>query len=111
MRAFSVDGQEIAVLRLNERFYAFSNICTHQQDYMTNGFIIDGRVVCGSHEATYDLNTGAVEAGPALDALPIHSLRQQGDELQLEWPDSMEGAVRSVDIDDEEHRFRAQFMI
>jgi nitrite reductase/ring-hydroxylating ferredoxin subunit len=111
MRAFSVDGYEIAVVKLNGRFYAFSNICTHQEDYLTNGFIIDGRVICGSHEATYDLETGAVEAGPALDDLPMYRVQAEGTELELEWPEHGEGVIHEVDIDDEEHRFRAQFMI
>ena len=112
MRAFSIDGREIAVLRLKGRFHAFSNICTHQQDYLTNGFIIDGELICGSHEATYDLDTGAVRDGPALEPLPMYSLRTEGNDLKIGWPEELgEGVIQEVDADDEEHRFRAQFMI
>jgi nitrite reductase/ring-hydroxylating ferredoxin subunit len=112
VRAFSVDEQEIAVVRVEGKLYAFSNICTHNQDYLTNGYIFDRKVVCGSHEATYDLESGAVLYGPALDSLSMFKVREEGGEVQLEWAvEDGEGFVASVDPDDEEHRFRAQFVI
>ena len=82
MRAFSVGGQEVAVVRLDGAFHAFSNVCTHRQDYLTNGFIANGSVICGFHDATFDLTTGECIAGPAFDPLPIYKLRIEGDEVQ-----------------------------
>ena len=85
IRAFDVSGEEIAVACIDGRFHAFSNFCTHQREYLTDGFIIDGQVICGLHEATYDVETGAVLYGPAYDPLPIYSVRVEGDEVQVGW--------------------------
>ena len=65
LRAFRIGGQPVAVARVNGGYHAFSNICTHQQEHLTDGFIIEGQVVCAYHEATYDPSTGAIVYGPA----------------------------------------------
>jgi nitrite reductase/ring-hydroxylating ferredoxin subunit len=87
MRAFEVGGEEVAVACVDGRYYAFSNFCTHRQEYLSDGFIIDRQVICGLHEATYDIETGAVLYGPAADPLPVFPVRVVGDEVQLGWPE------------------------
>jgi nitrite reductase/ring-hydroxylating ferredoxin subunit len=101
MRAFDVGGEEIAVACVDGSFYAFSNFCTHQREYLTDGFIIDRQIICGFHEATYDIESGAVLYGPAYDPLPMFPVRVEGEDVQLGWPDAAV-AVQPVDHDDEE---------
>ena len=107
MRAFSVDRQELVIVRVDGVFYAFGNVCTHRQDYLTNGFIEDGKVICSYHDATFDIATGVALAGPTFQPLPIFNLRTEGDELQLEWPRDAE--ISTVDTNDERHRFSIDF--
>ena len=112
MRAFMLGDQEIAVTRVAGRIHAFSNVCTHRQDYLTNGFIIEGQVICGSHEATYDLTSGAILYGPAFEPLPVFQVRVEGDDVQVQWPEELsQEDVSAVDTDDEEHQFARQFMM
>ena len=79
MRAFKIGGTDVAVALINGRFHAFSNICTHRFAYLTDGFLIDGQIVCGEHEATYDPVTGAILYGPAFEALPVYPVRVEGE--------------------------------
>jgi nitrite reductase/ring-hydroxylating ferredoxin subunit len=95
MRAFDVGGEEIAVACVDGRYYAFSNFCTHQREYLTDGFIIDGQIICGLHEATYDIETGAVLYGPAYDPLPMYPVRVNDGEVQVGWADTT--TVTAVD--------------
>lgn len=104
MRAFNVGGYEIAVAQVAGNYYAFRNACTHQQYYLTDGFLSrDHRVICAYHEAEFDLATGTVLGGPALDPLPIFPVRVDGEDLQVEWPREVpRDAIVEVDHSDED---------
>lgn len=111
MRPFKVDGTEIAVARVGEHFYAFSNICTHRFEYMTEGFIEGRNVLCAVHEAEYDMATGAVVSGPAFDPLPVYPVRVVDDEVQLGWARPLEPQAIIPDYHDDQDDFSRQFII
>jgi 3-phenylpropionate/trans-cinnamate dioxygenase ferredoxin subunit len=103
--AVNVGGQEIAVARKGDSFYAFDNRCTHQQDYMTNGFIEGQTVVCSFHDAIFDMTTGAVLGGPAWDELECFKIRVEGDEVQIDYKyDLPPDSITRVDLDAPEHQ-------
>jgi nitrite reductase/ring-hydroxylating ferredoxin subunit len=102
MRAFRLDETEIAVAMVNGCLHAFSNVCTHRQAYLSDGFLIDGQVVCGEHEATYDPATGAILYGPAFEPLPVFPVRVEGEEVQVGWHEALErNQVVPVEPDEE----------
>lgn len=111
MRSFKIDGQQIAIARVGERFYAFSNICTHRYEYMTEGFIQGNEVVCAVHEAEFDMTTGEAVGGPAIDPLPVFPVRVVGNELQIEWSHELAPEDVIADYHDDEDDFSRQFII
>ena len=112
MRSFSVDGQEVAVAHVGERFYAFVNECTHMQQYLTDGWLEGDRVICAYHEATYELATGEVVYGPAFDDLPVFPVRATDDDLEIEWARELAPEdVYPVNHDDEDERLQRQIMM
>jgi NADPH-dependent 2,4-dienoyl-CoA reductase/sulfur reductase-like enzyme len=44
-------------------------LCTHYHGHLVDGLLIDGTVRCPWHHACFDLRTGRVERGPALDPI------------------------------------------
>ncbi|MFC2085322.1 Rieske (2Fe-2S) protein [Bacteroidota bacterium] len=58
-KRFIVDDVYIAVFKIQEKIYAFSNICPHQHSPIIYDSIIeDGRIVCPAHGWEFDLVTG-----------------------------------------------------
>ncbi len=60
-KAFKIDDFEIAVINLNSKFFALSNICPHQHTKIVNGSdaIIEGEnIVCPMHGWTFEIKTG-----------------------------------------------------
>jgi 3-phenylpropionate/trans-cinnamate dioxygenase ferredoxin subunit len=53
-----VDGQEIVVVRQNGRVYAMPDRCTHAKYPLQDGELLDGKIRCVHHGATFDLATG-----------------------------------------------------
>ena len=83
MRAVDAGGLDIAVVRLDERFYAFSNFCTHEAVTFTAGYgvVREGAVLCMMHSSWFDIETGDVLSGPAQDPLTMFPVRVEGDDV------------------------------
>jgi Rieske Fe-S protein len=60
-------------------FKAFSATCTHS-GCIVNG-VEDGQIACGCHGARFNVETGAVEAGPARTALGKITVEVRGADL------------------------------
>jgi Rieske Fe-S protein len=60
-------------------YRAFSATCTHS-GCIVNG-VEDGQISCGCHGAKFNVETGAVEAGPARTALGKISVELRGSDL------------------------------
>ena len=64
--AFDVNGEQIAVSRVEGELHAFSDICTHRQCNLSLGGEIEGTTIeCECHGSVFDMTTGAVVEGPA----------------------------------------------
>lgn len=112
MRTFSVGGRDVAVARVDDRFFAFADECSHRREYLTDGFLEGCRVACAYHEAIFDLATGAAVAGPTIEAIAVYALRVTRDALEIEWPEQLAaGAVGAVDHGDKNERLEREQII
>lgn len=83
-KSFDVNGQEIAVARVNDGLLAFSDICTHRACNLANGGEIDGtEITCECHGSVFDMRTGEVIEGPATEPIATFDVRAEGAELQI----------------------------
>lgn len=53
-----VGGVEIVVIRQGGAFFALPDRCTHQRYPLSDGELLDGKIRCIHHGATFDLATG-----------------------------------------------------
>ncbi len=54
-----VEGREIALFNLGNKYYAFENICPHQAGPVGEGEISDGdTIACPLHEWRFNIKTG-----------------------------------------------------
>jgi uncharacterized membrane protein/nitrite reductase/ring-hydroxylating ferredoxin subunit len=60
-----IDGQVIAVVKLDGNFYAFQEFCTHRFGPLSEGDFKDFNVRCPWHNSCFDVRTGKVTNGPA----------------------------------------------
>lgn len=56
--AVTVDDQELVVIRQDGRVYALPDRCTHAKYPLHDGELLDGKIRCVHHGATFDLETG-----------------------------------------------------
>ena len=65
----NVGNELIAVYNLDGKFYATSDICTHQQANLSEGFIDGENIECPLHQALFHIPTGKVLREPAVEDL------------------------------------------
>jgi 3-phenylpropionate/trans-cinnamate dioxygenase ferredoxin subunit len=83
VRVFDVDGQAVGVANVDGQFYAFADVCTHDDGPVAEGEL-DGCVIeCPRHGARFDITPGAVLSMPAVVDLPVYELRIEGDEIKI----------------------------
>jgi nitrite reductase/ring-hydroxylating ferredoxin subunit len=81
--AVEVNGIEIALFRLDDGYFATSNICTHQFAFLSEGYVDKGCVECPLHQAFFDIRTGAVVEGPPEEALKTFLVKVEGTNILI----------------------------
>jgi len=76
--------RRIAIARVDQRFYAFDDLCTCGQETcpLSGGLLSGTTIMCQCHGSQFDITTGAVIGGPATAALKRYTVQEE------------EGAVR-----------------
>jgi 3-phenylpropionate/trans-cinnamate dioxygenase ferredoxin subunit len=70
-----VDGREIAIVHTGGQFYAMQNDCTHAAFPIGEGDLVgEGVIECPGHGSQFNVTTGDVLQGPALEALETYEV-------------------------------------
>jgi 3-phenylpropionate/trans-cinnamate dioxygenase ferredoxin subunit len=84
MAAFEVGGERIAVANVGGAFHAFGNTCTHRQCSLASGELEGTVVTCPCHGSQFDVTTGEVLRGPALEPVRRYGTRVDDGALQVD---------------------------
>jgi 3-phenylpropionate/trans-cinnamate dioxygenase ferredoxin component len=84
VKAFDVNGAEIAVARVEGALFAFSDICTHRHCNLAMGGELDDHTIeCECHGSMFDIRTGEVVNPPATDPLETYEAREADGQIQI----------------------------
>lgn len=80
-----VDGDEIALFRVDGQFFAVENRCPHRGGYLAEGMIREKVVVCPFHGWSFDLASGQSTNHPG-NAVGCFPVAVAGDEVTISLP-------------------------
>lgn len=83
MKLLRVTGKRIVLARLEQRYVAFDDRCTHRGGSLAGGVVVCGTVQCLWHGSQFDAGTGAVKAGPAKKNIEVYRVTQDGEDVKL----------------------------
>ncbi|MFI5257801.1 MAG: Rieske (2Fe-2S) protein [Gemmatimonadales bacterium] len=70
------DGTPVCLYRDRGVIGAVGNVCTHAEFAISDGSLRpDGTIECAWHGARFDCRNGAVRREPAVDPLPVYTVR------------------------------------
>ena len=83
VKVVRIDGVPIGVANVDGEYYAFADVCTHDDGPVAEGELDEYLIECPRHGARFDIRTGAVKLLPAVTPIPVYPLRIEGDEIQI----------------------------
>jgi nitrite reductase/ring-hydroxylating ferredoxin subunit len=73
------DNHTVAVFNVDGKFCATQTHCTHKQASLLEGSLNGSIVTCPYHGSQFDVRTGAVLHGPAMEPLETYTVAIDGD--------------------------------
>ena len=72
----SINGRDIAVVRIDDDVYAIGDTCSHADVSLSEGFVEanDCAIECERHGALFDLKTGEPLSLPAISPVPSYDI-------------------------------------
>jgi nitrite reductase/ring-hydroxylating ferredoxin subunit len=65
-------------------FFAVSDVCSHEETPLSDGWVYDHQIECALHGAVFDLQTGAALSQPATEPIATYATAVDGDDLLVE---------------------------
>jgi 3-phenylpropionate/trans-cinnamate dioxygenase ferredoxin subunit len=87
-RRFEIEDRQVAVIRIDDDFYALGDTCSHEDYSLSEGevFTEEREIECAKHGSTFDLTTGKPCSLPATTAVPVYRVVVDGDDVVVEVP-------------------------
>ncbi len=85
-KAVQVGNQYIAIYRVDGKFYATDDICTHEFASLCEGFIDGDIVECPLHAGQFHIPTGKAMSPPVTEDLKTFAVKVEGDDIYVEVP-------------------------
>lgn len=78
-----VDDSPVGIANVDGQFYAFADVCTHDDGPVAEGPLVGCTIECPRHGAQFDIRTGAVLRLPAVTPIPVYDLEIEGDSIKV----------------------------
>ena len=82
-QAVLVGDASIGVANVEGEFFAFADVCTHDDGPVAEGELDDHIIECPRHGAKFDVRTGAVRQLPAVVPIPVYDVKIDGDTISV----------------------------
>jgi naphthalene 1,2-dioxygenase system ferredoxin subunit len=77
----SVSGVALAVYEADGAYFVTSDICTHGQANLSDGYLEDFLIECPYHQGKFDIRTGEVAGSPCTEPVCTFPVRHDGEDL------------------------------
>ena len=78
------EGRAIAVYKLEDGFFATSDLCPHQGALLSEGEVVEDYVECPGHFALFEIRTGKASGGLASTNLKTYRTEVAGTDVMIE---------------------------
>ena len=83
VKVVRVGEASVGVANVDGEFFAFADVCTHDDGPVAEGELDDHIIECPRHGAKFDIRTGAVRQLPAVVPIPVYAVKVEGDTLSV----------------------------
>ena len=69
----------IGLTKVEGEFFAFADVCTHDDGPVAEGELDEYIIECPRHGAKFDIRTGKVRQLPAVTPIPVYAVKVEGE--------------------------------
>ena len=86
VRRFDYEDRTYCVYHTPDGFFATDGFCTHEEQHLEDGIVIDNVIECPLHQGRFDVRSGKDLSAPVCDDLNTYTvvIRDGGVHLRLE---------------------------
>ena len=81
MKMVTVDEEDILLTNVDGTIHAVSDLCSHADASLSDGYIEEGEVECPLHGSRFNLTTGEALNLPADEPLKVYEIKVEGDDI------------------------------
>lgn len=88
VRRFEAAGHRIALVRIEDDFYAIGDVCSHEDYSLSEGEVWadECELECPQHGSMFDLLTGEPRSLPATTPVPVFDIEVVDDDVVVVLP-------------------------
>ncbi len=83
MAGVEVDGESVLIANIEGAICAVSDICSHAEATLSDGYLDDNLVECPLHGAVFDVTNGTVQEGPASENIECYRVAVEGQDIYV----------------------------
>jgi 3-phenylpropionate/trans-cinnamate dioxygenase ferredoxin subunit len=88
-RRFDIEGHRIALVRVDDDFYAIGDKCSHADYSLSEGEVYtrEREIECWKHGSTFSLVDGEPQMLPATRPVPVYDVQVDGQDVLVTLPE------------------------
>jgi toluene monooxygenase system ferredoxin subunit len=86
MMGLEVNGERVLLVNIDNRVYAYADICPHQKSRLSEGTLADKILRCGTHHWEFDVCSGS-GVNPRSACLKPFPIRVDGEDILVDIDD------------------------
>jgi toluene monooxygenase system ferredoxin subunit len=83
MIGLEVNGERVLLLNVDNRIYAYADVCPHQKSRLSEGTLTDKILRCGRHHWEFDVCSGS-GVNPRNACLKLFPIRVDGEDILVD---------------------------
>ncbi len=83
VQRFDHDGKTFCIYNSEGEFYATDGHCTHEEQHLEDGLVMDGIIECPLHMGQFDIETGEALSGPVCVDLRTYQVKNEDGKIYI----------------------------
>lgn len=84
---FDFNGREYAIYHTIDGFFASDGMCTHEEEALADGIVIDNVIECPLHQGRFDVRSGKALSAPVCVDLQTFPVQIHDGDIYVQIPD------------------------
>jgi 3-phenylpropionate/trans-cinnamate dioxygenase ferredoxin subunit len=84
---FDFNGCEYAIYHSIDGYFASDGMCTHEEEPLADGIVIDNVIECPLHQGRFDVRSGKALSAPVCVDLKTYPVQIHDNDIYVQIPD------------------------